>query len=60
MTSTIKIGEKCTICNEGTYNVDNPARYKIEDKNTGETKEIIRLVCIKCGAKIHGKIITKE
>ena len=59
MTSTIKIGEKCTICKEGTYHVDNPARYKIEDQNTGETKEIIRLVCNKCGAKIRCKIISK-
>ena len=53
-----KIGEKCTICGEGTYQLDYPARYKIQDQNTGETKHYMRLVCSKCDAKIHGLIIS--
>ena len=53
-----KIGEKCPVCGEGTYQLDYPARYRIEDQKTGETRKYLRLVCSKCGAKIHGLIIT--
>ena len=53
-----KIGEKCTVCGEGTYQLDYPGRYKIVDQNTGETKDYMRLKCSKCGAKIHCLIIS--
>jgi len=53
---TRKIGDKCTVCGEGIYELDYPGRYQIVDQNTGEKKHIIKLICSNCGAKIHGII----
>ena len=57
---TKKIGDKCTVCKEGVYELDYPGRYQIVDQNTGEKKHYVRLVCSKCSAKIHGIILNDE
>ena len=53
---TKKIGDKCTVCGEGVYEMDYPGRYQIVDQNTDEIRHYIKLVCSNCGAKIHGII----